>query len=558
MKKIIYLPLIFLLVTSFSYAQSTYYVNINASGNNDGTDWVNAFTDLQDAIDSASANDEIRVATGIYLPRQFPDGFPTDQGDNYKAFHIDKDLVIKGGYVPDNDPDTTNDMQDFNSPSILSGDFNGDDIFSGSGETLTASNISENARHIIITANLTNSSLFNNFIISGAGWDGSTISYYYSGVLFRNHNGSGMNNTNSSPTLTDITFTENYGYQGTLLNENATPILEHVTFKNNIAELGAAGFMNVKSDATISHTHIIGNYAGTAGGMGNSSSSPSLTNVSFIDNYSETYAGAILISSPYSAASNPVFFNVLFVNNKSETMGGVIYNTGRSNPSIINANFINNISASGGAIYHTNTDEESGEPLILNCMFYGNSSDIETGNTAIINTASSNNASDINTTASGWLDLSDYTDGQIFSDINNINGDDGILGTADDGLIPIISSPLVNAGLNSANYTTLDFADSTRKIDVIDIGAYEQQTLFSSVLDITQENSIYIFPNPSSNEIKVEGLEKNQRYTILDITGKIIDNGYLENEQVINIQNLEKGIYFLNINEKKAVKFIKI
>ncbi len=547
-----------LFATFFSYAQSIVYVNINAAGNNDGTDWVNAFTDLQDAIDSASANDEIRVATGIYLPLQIPDGFPTDQGDNYKAFHIDKDLAIKGGYVLDNDTDPTNDSQDFDSPSVLSGDFNGDDIFSGSGETLTASNIGENARHIIITANLTNSSLFNNFVITGAGWDDSTTSYYYSGVLFRNHNGSGMNNTNSSPMLTYITFTENYGYQGTLLNENSNPILEYITFKNNIAKLGAGGFMNVKSNATISHTSIIGNYAGTAGGMINSSSSPTLTNVSFIDNYAETYAGAISISSPYSNASNPIFKNVIFINNKSETMGGVIYNSGRSNPSLINANFINNTSTSGGAIYHTNSDKNSGEPLIQNCVFYGNSSDIVTGNTATIDAASSNNASDAgNTTGSGWLDLSSYTDGQIFSNINNIDGVDGILGTADDGLIPITSSPLVNAGLNSANSSMLDFADSTRKIDAIDIGAYEQQTLVSSVLDITQKNNIRIYPNPSSNEIKIEGVKKNQRYTILDINGKIIDSGYVENEQVINILNLKNGIYFLNLNDKKAIKFIK-
>ncbi len=475
MKKRSYILFILIFAVSFSYAQNIYYVNINASGNNDGTDWVNAFTDLQDAIDNASANDEIRVATGTYLPLQIPDGFPTNQGDNYKAFHTDKDLVIKGGYVLDNDTDPTNDSQDFDSPSILSGDFNGDDIFSGSGETLTASNISENARHIIISAHLTNSSLFNNFVITGAGWDGSTASCYYNGVLFRNHNGSGMNNTNSSPTLSYITFKENYGYQGTLLIENANPILEHVIVKNNIAVLGAGGIFNAKSNASISHTHIIGNYAGAGGGMINSSSSPTLNNVSFIDNYSETHAGAIVIASPYPADSDPVFENALFVNNKSETMGGVIYNSGRSNPSLINANFINNSSASGGAIYHTNSDQNSGEPLIQNCVFYGNSSDIETENTAIINAASSYNASDIDTIGSGCLDLSNYTDEQIFRDFDNINGNDGILGTADDGLVPITGSPLVNAGLDSANSSGLDFANCTRKIGTIDIGAYELQ-----------------------------------------------------------------------------------
>ena len=44
------------------------YVNHAAAGNNNGTSWVDAFTDLQDAIAAvAQADDQIWVARGTYV-----------------------------------------------------------------------------------------------------------------------------------------------------------------------------------------------------------------------------------------------------------------------------------------------------------------------------------------------------------------------------------------------------------------------------------------------------------------------------------------------------------
>ena len=60
-----------------------------------GTD---AFTDLQAALDAAAAGAEIRVASGTYKPTAAPDG-STDDNRN-KAFHFNKNLVLKGSYNP--------------------------------------------------------------------------------------------------------------------------------------------------------------------------------------------------------------------------------------------------------------------------------------------------------------------------------------------------------------------------------------------------------------------------------------------------------------------------
>ena len=59
-----------------------------------GTD---AFTDLQAALDAAAAGAEIRVASGTYTPTAAPDGSTNNRN---KAFHFNKNLVLKGSYNP--------------------------------------------------------------------------------------------------------------------------------------------------------------------------------------------------------------------------------------------------------------------------------------------------------------------------------------------------------------------------------------------------------------------------------------------------------------------------
>ena len=124
--------------------QAQIYVDASATGTNNGSSWNNAYTDLQAALDAAAAGAEIRVASGTYKPTAAPDG-STDDNRN-KAFHFNKNLVLKGSYNPGTE------AQDFTNPSILSGDFNDDDVITGSGSTLSITENTENAYHVLITA----------------------------------------------------------------------------------------------------------------------------------------------------------------------------------------------------------------------------------------------------------------------------------------------------------------------------------------------------------------------------------------------------------------------
>jgi len=76
-------------------------------------------------------------------------------------------------------------------------------------------------------------------------------------------------------------------------------------------------------------------------------------------------------------------------------------------------------------------------------------------------------------------------------------------------------------------------------------------------------NTGKIFPNPAKENLtlKLDFFTPNQEITITDILGKTIHNQILDGlETTINTNNLEKGIYFLNLIEgsnKITKKFIK-
>ncbi|MDB4216648.1 hypothetical protein N9789_00555 [bacterium] len=141
--------------------QAQIYVDAAATtGANDGTSWANAYTDLQSALDAAAENAEIRVAAGTYKPTEAP---VTSTDNRDKAFHFDIDLVLKGSYNP------VTDAQDFTNRSILSGDFDGDDVITGSGSTLSITGNSENAYHVLMTVGLTTAAQIEGFLITGGG-----------------------------------------------------------------------------------------------------------------------------------------------------------------------------------------------------------------------------------------------------------------------------------------------------------------------------------------------------------------------------------------------------
>ncbi len=77
--------------------------------------------------------------------------------------------------------------------------------------------------------------------------------------------------------------------------------------------------------------------------------------------------------------------------------------------------------------------------------------------------------------------------------------------------------------------------------------------------DFIQENkiSVKVYPNPSSDYVKVYGLKGPEKYVISNVLGAKIIEGTVSNNQEIKIKKLLKGLYVLSFENGITLKFIK-
>lgn len=69
--------------------------------------------------------------------------------------------------------------------------------------------------------------------------------------------------------------------------------------------------------------------------------------------------------------------------------------------------------------------------------------------------------------------------------------------------------------------------------------------------------SISLFPNPSQNYIRLSGVTQELQYQVYTVTGKTMFSGSIQPNQQIDILNLSKGVYFLQLDNSQTLKFVK-
>jgi predicted outer membrane repeat protein len=271
-------------------SEAVLYVDIDADGNNDGSSWEDAYTDLQSALEIAEADDEIWVAEGTY--------YPTSDDDREIYFQMVEDVDVYGGF---SGSETSLEDRDWETnTTILSGNI---------GSTSLKN---DNTYHVVNAAD--------NSLI-----DGFTVQYGFNINQSSGDDDDDSNHTSSSAILSS----DGDGCGAGLLNYQACTSVRNVIFSDNYSAKGGAVYNMTR--ITLSATD---------------NENPVFINVTFQDNKATGRGGAVA----NDLGTHPIFVNCTFSGNICTSKGGAIYNDFACNPVIINSSFTSNEALRAGVL----------------------------------------------------------------------------------------------------------------------------------------------------------------------------------------------------------------
>ncbi|MHC4088193.1 MAG: right-handed parallel beta-helix repeat-containing protein, partial [Planctomycetota bacterium] len=293
-------------------------IDADATGANNGANWKDAFTDLQDALSVVTAIPDVAdlqvwVAHGIYKPAG-------PSGNRKVSFQLATGLVVKGGYAGFGAPDPdARDVKAFE--TILNGDLNGDDVYvSDPSELLDEPTRSENCYHVVTCTDADATAVLDGFIITGGNANALTGSSKSSN--WPNFHGGGMFNEAGSLQISNCIFTANsarYGGGGICSYYACSPTLINCTFIANSGGTYGGGISSYHSNPTINNCIFTGNSADSGGGAHLGSWSPLVNNCTFIANRAYWNGGGI-----FCFGSSPILTNCTVSGNTADRDGGGI------------------------------------------------------------------------------------------------------------------------------------------------------------------------------------------------------------------------------------------
>lgn len=457
MKKQLQLTL-FTLLFGVSANAAIVYVNSQATGSNNGTNWINAFTEIQQAIASSNSGDELWIASGIYYPTADISGNTSPSDPRTKVILIDKEITLYGGF---SGSETLLSQRDWaTNETLFSGDIG-----------ITGSEI-DNCRFVFqITAN--------------AQIDGVSIKDAYqmnAGI------GSALQVTNTDFTLKNSQISDNFSTNGSglLIRQGTVP----------------------SSTVIVDNCHFYSNYAENKGaGIDLAAGSILVTNSIFDSNTAE-FGSSVVLQDGFTINEKSRFVNCLFTNNHSYTYGGMsVFSYARpAGVEMVNCTMTNNTCdatdpALAGSIRSNNVDfrvrntilwdnnpfQESGGNLtkftVDNSIIYGGFTGNNNQSTDPLFSNVTNNDFTLQPT-SGAIDAGDTTGFSIIIPLTDLNG-----------------NPRYQNG-------------------IIDLGAYEYENTSSASINEFSNSQIVVYPNPTSGLIYFEN--SIDQVNVYELNGKLI------------------------------------
>jgi len=503
-------------INNYTSAPDILYVDINATGNDDGTSWANAYTDLNNALANANVNDEVWIARGTYIPSLFVT----------KSFAVNDDNIkIYGGFAGTESSLQDRDMSLIHTinQTILSGDLNGNDDSNVSFGNATRT---DNSDSVLI--------IFTN----GVTLNGLTIADGYADALSGNERfGAGifLNQPVTSFTIENCIIRDNVAYwaAGMYMNpsSNSNIKINACEFENNLGVLTGAFYAFPESGAimTLKITNCLFN--------GNRTEDDNVTDPNNIRRGLGAPAGWI------RAFNSNSFTNTTLVNNT----------------------FVNNVATGTGAntdlpvlgLSKSSSNGANSTHVISNNIFWGNT----------------RNGGSTSVALGGMVDLINFTGGQISDNIDEdgfsnlgvgvgtINNSNTNPNLTSEFKLQASSTAAIDSGDNNAIPTGInqDLAGNNRiENTIVDLGAYE----FSSTLSNTDFNlsNFKIYPNPASSILNINTERAVELITIHSALGQKVMT--IKGAKTMDISQLKTGVYlmkvvYVNYPESTTFKFIK-
>lgn len=434
------------------------HVDASATGNNNGTSWTDAFTDLQDALDAYCNGADIWVAAGTYKPSKDPFGNASPSDVRSKTFFLPDGIKIYGGFAGTETALSQRDIA--NNASILSGNIGA-----------IASEI-DNTYHVVLAS--ADASTGVGVIIDGfsvtAGYAGDGSPVWVNGNIIFNSDGCGIHTLNGTNILSNNTIYNNTaGSGGGVYTINGTNILDNNTVHNNLASIGG-GIVFRGGNNLLDNNSVYGNTAiNSGGGVYTENSNTTLSNNFIHDNSGFEGAGI------FTANGTNTLVNNIILNNSANYNGGGIYYLNGMNTLVNNTIYGNTANNYGGGIY-----AELGTHSLTNNIFWDNKrgannnvvgADIDYSSSSLTIEYCITQENSFLSSGTGIINNQD----PLFVDSTNVSGTDNILGTADDGLVLRNCSPAVNTGTIPSYITPTDILGNSR-VGAYDMGAYENQS----------------------------------------------------------------------------------
>jgi Immunoglobulin I-set domain/PKD-like domain len=230
-----------------AFGAATIFVRSTASGANNGTSWVNAYTSLQSALTAAASGDEIWVAAATYKPAA---------ADRTISFALKNGVGVYGGFAG------TETMRSQRDPAtnvtILSGDI---------GMVGVAT---DNSYHVVTSdSTVTATGILDGFTVTGGQADGGSDPTDRGGGVYINQ---------GSPMFVRCIFSNNYaGNRGGGVRVAAgSPSFTNCTFQGNFAQsagdfmpggggLSAASVGSMQVKGCVFRSNSVGNTTGGGG-----------------------------------------------------------------------------------------------------------------------------------------------------------------------------------------------------------------------------------------------------------------------------------------------------